>query len=375
MSPIDFDAARCVVVKAGSSLLQAGPAVIQPIADDVAALRARGVDVILVSSGAVALGRSRLGLPPGTLTLEQKQAAAAAGQPRLLSAWDTALSPHGVETAQALITLDVTESRRSWLNARATLQTLLELGAVPVVNENDTIATDEIRYGDNDRLAARVAQLAGADILVLLSDVDGLYDADPRKDPAARKLHRIDRIDANIHAMAGSANAEAAVGTGGMRTKVMAAELAGSAGCATVIASGSSPRPVCGLTDPDRGSWFTPARSAASARERWIAGVESPNGEIRIDAGAAAALRAGKSLLPVGVTGVHGQFARGDTVRITGPDGALIARGGCAYDYSDATRIAGCHSEEVEARLGYRRTAALIHAADLVLAAARETAP
>lgn len=355
------------MIKAGSTLLQAGPAVLDAIAADIAALHGKGVRVVIVSSGAVALGRSRLGLTQPVLSLEQKQAAAAAGQPRLVAAWERALEPHGLVAAQALMTLDVTESRRSWLNARATLNTLMELGAVPVVNENDTIATDEIRYGDNDRLAARVAQLVGADLLVLLSDVDGLYDADPRHNPQARRIAEIPAIDASIHAMAGEANASAAVGTGGMRTKILAAELAGRSGCATAIALGTSAEPVLGLRHADRGSWFHPARSAASARESWISGAASPAGEVRVDAGAAHALLAGKSLLPVGVTGITGRFERGETVRVVDPDGHTIGRGVCAYSAEDARRIAGCRTEEIEARLGYRRAAALIHVDDLVL--------
>ena len=362
-----FDAVGTLVVKVGSSLLQGGPAVLTAIADDIAQLHARGCRVVIVSSGAVALGRSRLGLTQPVLSLEQKQAAAAAGQPRLLAAWDAALEPHGLTAAQALMTLDVTENRRSWLNARATLNTLVELNAVPVVNENDTIATDEIRYGDNDQLAARVAQLIGADLLVLLSDIDGLYDADPRKHPGAVCLHDIPVIDDRIRAMAGEANAQAAVGTGGMRTKILAAELAGRSGCATAIALGTAPHPLVSLRDAAHGSWFHPARTASSARESWIAGAESPTGEIHVDAGAAAALRAGKSLLPVGVTSVSGRFERGETVRILGPEGLLVGRGVCAYSAADARLIAGCRTEEIETRLGYRRAAALVHVDDLVL--------
>nr|WP_300542509.1 glutamate 5-kinase [Maricaulis sp.] len=367
MTRAAFDAARRIVIKAGSSLVQAGPAVLAAMAADIAELRGRGASIVVVSSGAVALGRARLGLTRPVLSLEQKQAAAAAGQARLVTAWDEALAAHGLAAAQALLTLDVTEYRRSWLNARATLETLMELGAIPVVNENDTIATDEIRYGDNDRLAARVAQLVGADLLVLLSDIDGLYDRDPRQDPAARRIADIPVIDDTIRAMAGEANAAAAVGTGGMRTKILAAELAGRSGCATAIALGTAPRPVLSLARPDHGSWFHPARSAARAREAWIAGAASPSGEIRIDAGAAQALRAGKSLLPVGVTGVGGRFERGETVRIVGPDGITVGRGVCAYSAEDARRIAGCRSDEVEVRLGYRRASALVHVDDLVL--------
>ncbi len=372
MTPRDLGTARCVVVKVGSSLVQGGEAIIAGIAKDVMALRVQDIRVTLVSSGAVALGRTRLALPPGPLSLEQKQAAAAAGQPRLLDLWERAFAPHGVATAQALLTLDVTESRRSWLNARATLSSLLDLGALPIVNENDTIATDEIRYGDNDRLAARVAQLTGADLLVLLSDIDALYDADPRTDTSAVALHDVPVIDTRIHAMAGQANTARGVGTGGMRTKIMAAELAGASGCATAIALGTAAKPLLSLSHPDHGTWFHPSRSSASARERWISGIVSPNGALHIDAGAVKALLDGKSLLPVGVTSVIGQFSRGETIRILGPTGQLVARGVTAYGADEARKLAGCHSDEAEDRLGYRRAAALIHTDDMVRASAPE---
>ncbi|WP_417484459.1 glutamate 5-kinase [Maricaulis salignorans] len=362
-----FDAARCIVVKVGSSLLQSGPSVIDAIADDIASLAGQGKRIVLVSSGAVALGRPRLGLGSGSLTLEQKQAAAAAGQPVLVGEWERTFARHGRATAQALLTLDVTESRRHWLNARATLHTLLDLGAIPVVNENDTIATDEIRYGDNDRLAARVAQLVGADLLVLLSDIEGLFDRDPRCHPEARLVPEIHRIDASIHAMAGDANKLTGVGTGGMRSKILAAEIAAASGCATIIGSGSARTPILRLSQTGCGSWFHPTGSAVSARAAWIAGAHSPNGEIRIDAGAASALQAGKSLLPVGAIAVDGHFERGDAVRIIGPDGTAIARGVSGYDASDARRICGCKTAEIEALLGYRRASALVHADDIVL--------
>ncbi|WP_417487160.1 glutamate 5-kinase [Maricaulis sp.] len=369
-----FDAARCIVVKVGSSLMQAGDAVIAAIVSDVVALRSRGVRIILVSSGAVALGRIRLSLSAGDLSLEQKQAAAAAGQPLLIGLWERAFAMHRVVTAQALLTLDVTEDRRSWLNARATLSALLDLGAVPVVNENDTIATDELRYGDNDRLAARVAQMSGADLLVLLSDIDALYEADPRLTPDARAIHDIPEIDDRIRSMAGDANERAGVGTGGMRTKILAAELAGGSGCATAVASGLAKNPLMSLASDEHGSWFYPSRSSASARERWISGVVSQNGAVRVDAGAATALALGKSLLPVGVQRVEGQFERGETIRILGPDGQVIARGVTAYSAADARLIAGCRSDEAEIRLGYRRSSALIHADDIVRTGPAEAA-
>ncbi|WP_300530408.1 glutamate 5-kinase [Maricaulis sp.] len=367
MSRPDLQTAGRIVVKIGSTLLQAGAPIINAIARDVATLCETGSQCVIVSSGAVALGRPRLGLASQTLSLEQKQAAAAAGQPVLVNTWEQAFAAHGRSTAQALLTLDVTDNRRRWLNARATLDTLLELGAIPIVNENDTVATDEIRYGDNDRLAARVAQLIGAECLVLLSDIDGLYNADPRTHPDAERIAEITRIDDTVRAMAGGANTAAGAGTGGMRSKIMAAEIATASGCSVIIGDGRKTSPVARLAGSECGSLFSPAVSAASARERWISGAASPHGEIMIDAGALQALRAGKSLLAVGVVAIKGQFMRGDTVRITDADGHTLARGVSAYDAADATRIAGRRTEEIEAILGYRRTAALVHADDLVL--------
>lgn len=361
-----FDTVRTLVVKVGSALLQAGPDAFSRIADDIAGLHADGVQVTLVSSGAVALGRPKLGLPAGSLTLEQKQAAAAAGQTLLVDAWARAFAPHGLHTAQALITPDVTEIRRRWLNARATLTTLLDLGAIPIVNENDTVATDELRYGDNDRLAARVAQLVSADLLVLLSDIDGFYDADPRQVPGARKLSEIAAITPEILAMAGDANPLAGVGSGGMATKLAAAQIAGMSGCATAIAHGDAARPIRSLESPRHGSWFA-AERGRSGRSGWLAGALEPRGEIRIDDGAARAVTSGKSLLPVGVVSVDGQFERGDPVQIRTRDGAPLARGISGYDAEDARRIAGRKTEEIERILGYRRAAALVHADDILL--------
>ncbi len=361
-----FETVQTIVVKVGSALLQSGPDVIDRIAADIAALHAKGVKIALVSSGAVALGRPKLGLPTGSLTLEQKQAAAAAGQTLLVDAWARAFERYDLHTAQALITPDVTEVRRRWLNARATLRTLLDLGAIPVVNENDTVATDELRYGDNDRLAARVAQLVSADLLVLLSDIDGLYTADPRKNPEARKLDFIGNITPEILAMAGEANAKSAVGSGGMVTKLAAAQIAGTSGCATAIAHGEADNPVLALRNRDHGSWFA-AENGAKARKSWLAGALDIRGDIRVDAGAARAVQAGKSLLPVGVVSVNGQFERGDPVEIRNPDGIAIARGICGYDAEDARRIAGRKTGDIETLLGYRRSAALVHADDILL--------
>jgi glutamate 5-kinase len=362
-----FATAQRFVVKIGSALVQAGPEPLARIAADIAALMADGKEIALVSSGAVALGRPRMDLADADLLLEQKQAAAAAGQPVLVQAWETAFAPHAIHTAQALLTLDVTDNRRRWLNARNTLTTLFECGVVPVVNENDTIATDELRYGDNDRMAARVAQLVSADMLILLSDVDGLYDRDPRQDDRAKLVRDVPMIDPSIKAMAGQANTVAGVGTGGMQTKLLAADMAAAAGCATLIGLGTAPKPIARLASSECGTLFHPARSTASARAAWIAGVTSAKASITIDTGAVHALRAGRSLLPVGVTAVEGSFERGDTVRILDATGHVIARGVSAYDASDAQRIQGCNSADIESILGFRRAAALVHADDIVL--------
>ena len=362
-----FSTARRIVVKVGSALLQSGPDTIISIADDISALMKDGKQVVLVSSGAIALGRPRLGLDKSELSLEQKQAAAAAGQPVLVQAWENAFAAHDRVTAQALITLEITESRRHWLNARSTLNTLLDYGVIPIVNENDTVATDEIRYGDNDRLAARVAQLVGADLLVLLSDIEGMYDSDPRNNPDARLMAEIETITPAIHAMASDANAQSGVGTGGMKTKIIAAEMATASGCATLIGPGAVAHPVSRLKNKTCGSFFHPAQSSSKAREQWIAGALDPKGDIRIDAGAEKALQGGKSLLPVGVMSISGNFERGDTVQITNQAGQLIARGVASYDASEARRILGRKTSEIDSILGYRRTASLVHTDDIVL--------
>jgi glutamate 5-kinase len=320
--------------------------------------------VIVVSSGAVALGRAPLGLK-GNLRLEEKQAAAAAGQARLMRAWEEAFAPQGVVVAQALLTPDDTERRRRWLNARATLETLLEHGAVPVINENDTVATQEIRYGDNDRLAARVAQMISADALVLLSDVDGLYDADPRTHAGARHIAEVREIDAEIEAMAGGANLAAAVGSGGMRTKIEAARIATGAGCATVVTSGAAPDCFSRLAGGARATWFLPAADRVTAYKSWIAGGLHAAGSVTVDDGAAKAIASGKSLLPAGVTAVTGAFDKGDAVRLLNAEGREIARGLARYDAHDAKRIMGRKSAEIEAVLGYDDGPVLVHADDL----------
>jgi glutamate 5-kinase len=364
--------ARRVVVKVGSALLTGPDGAdahwLAAFAADVARLRARGQQVLVVSSGAVALGRRRLALPARALSLPEKQAAAAAGQSALMRAWEEALEPHAIAAAQVLLTRDDTETRRRWLNARATVETLLSLGVIPVVNENDTVVTEELRYGDNDRLAARVAQMIGADVLVLLSDVDGLYTADPRRDPDARHLARIDRITPEIEAMAGGANADAGVGTGGMSTKLAAARIASAAGCATVITLGARPAPLLAVEDGERATVIEPSMTPKAAYKAWIAGSLAPAGSLTVDAGAAAAVRRGKSLLAAGVRGVEGSFDKGDAVVVLDEAGHEIARGLVRYAADNAGRICGLKSQAIEPVLGYT-SGPMIHADDLALAA------
>ena len=363
--------ARRIVVKIGSALLvekstgRVNRAWLESLASDVAMLRGRGQEVIIVSSGAIALGRRQLGLAPGKLRLEESQAAAAVGQIRLAHAWKEVLEPHDCAVAQILLTLGDTEERRRYLNARSTLETLLKLGAVPVINENDTVATAEIRYGDNDRLAARVAQMAGADCLVLLSDVDGLYTADPTRDPAARHLPEVTRITPEIEAMAGGSASD--VGSGGMTTKLLAGKIAVAAGCHMCIAIGREQRPLKRIEAGARCTWFVAQASPKTVRKQWIAGLLKPAGTLHVDAGAARALRGGKSLLPAGVTRIEGRFERGDAVTVRDADGVEIARGLSAYSSDDARRAAGRRSQELEAILGYRGRDEIIHRDDLVL--------
>ena len=365
--------ARRMVVKVGSSILiddatgRVDEAWLNTFASDVARIRDRGQQLLLVSSGAVALGRRRLGLTRRSLSLEEKQAAAAAGQSLLMRAWEDAFEPYDLICAQILLTRDDTEVRHRWLNARATVGALLGLGVAPVINENDTVATEEIRYGDNDRLAARVAQMIGADLLVLLSDVDGLYTADPRRDPAARRLEVIGTLTSEIEAMAGGANAAAGVGTGGMATKLMAARIAQHAGCATLIALGARPSPLKAIEDGAPSTLIEPSTTPAAAYKAWIAGSLAPQGALMVDAGAAEALRRGKSLLPAGVRGVEGRFEKGDAVLIRGPDGQEVGRGLCRYDAGEAGRIAGLRSNAIESVLGYTSGPTVVHADDLAL--------
>ena len=367
-------AARLLVVKIGSALLvdhdAPRAAWLASVAADISAARARGAGVIVVSSGAIALARPVLGLLHPRLRLEEKQAAAAVGQIRLAQAWTEALAREGLTAAQLLLTLDDTEDRRRYLNARATLTTLLALGCVPVINENDSVATAEIRFGDNDRLAARVAEMVGADQLVLLSDIDGLYTADPKRNPAARHLPVVEALTPEIEAMGG--DPPPGYSSGGMRTKLVAARIATAAGCAMAIAVGATPNPLAALIAGARCTWFLPAPDALTggltARKRWIAGTLQPAGRLLVDDGAARALASGSSLLPAGLRAVEGEFDRGDPVLITTTAGQILARGLTAYASTDALRIAGHRSEEIEHILGWRGRDEIVHRDDLVLA-------
>ena len=367
-APFQLSAARRLVVKIGSALLvDAATGRLKSdwlagLAQDVAEARGRGAQVILVSSGSIALGRRVLGLPSGALSLEQSQAAAAVGQIRLARAYEEALAPHGITAAQVLVTLEDTQDRRRYLNTRATLETLIGLGTVPIVNENDTVATDEIRYGDNDRLAAQIAVTTGADQLVLLSDVDGLYSANPFTDPAACRFDLIERITPEIEAMAGEG--VSGLSKGGMRTKVMAARTATAGGCAMVIAKGSVLRPLAAIEAGAASTWFAPQGDPQAARKRWIAAMK-PRGTIHVDAGAARAILSGKSLLPAGVVAVEGRFGRGEAVAISGPEGAVLGLGLVRYTAEEAQAIRGRHSAEIEAVLGYPGRAALVHRDDM----------
>lgn len=366
---------RRITIKIGSALLvdKAGKlrkAWLDDLAEDIAALKAEGRDIVVVSSGAIALGRGLLGLSAVSLTLEQSQAAASAGQISLSQAWAEALGRHNIVTGQILITPNITEERRYYLNARTTVTTLLGLGAIPIFNENDSVATAEIRYGDNDRLSARVATMIEADCLVLLSDIDGLYTAPPAKDPNAQHIPVVESITPAIEAMAGGAASH--LSRGGMTTKVEAGKIATLAGTAMVIAKGTENHPLKALTEGGRHTLFHPARSRAQARKRWIMGTLTVAGTLQVDAGATNALKQGRSLLPIGVTKVTGEFERGDTVAITDPDGREIARGLVGFDSDDARLIIGKRSDVVIELLGSGNRAAMIHRDNLVLTAALE---
>ena len=372
-----FTEAKRVVIKVGSALLvdaekgRLNRTWLEGFAADVARVRKRGQEVILVSSGAIALGRRHLGLSAGKLRLEESQAAAAVGQIRLAHAYKELLEAHEVTVAQILLTLGDTEQRRRYLNARSTLNTLLSLGSVPVINENDTVATAEIRYGDNDRLAARVAQMVGADCLILLSDIDGLYTANPADDPNADFVARVLEITPAIEAMAGGTGSD--MGSGGMQTKIAAAKIALGAGCYLCIAKGAVEHPLQRIEEGARCTWFVPSSTPLATRKQWIAGTLRPAGAIVVDDGAVRALMGGKSLLPAGVIRAMGRFDRGDTVSIIGPDGSEVARGICAYSDGDAARIIGRQSADIEKILGFRGRDEIVHRDDLVLIRARVT--
>ena len=363
--------ARRIVIKVGSSLL-IDPTTcstrndwLATLAEDIHRLAQQGKQIVVVSSGAVALGRTYL---PGKLTgrLDQKQAAAAAGQSLLIQRWQQALHPFGIPVAQLLLTLEDSEQRRRWLNARATLEVLLGQGALPVINENDSVATDELRYGDNDRLSARTAQMVQADALLLLSDVDGLYTADPNRDPTARHIPELHRIDEESERAASGAKS-GGVGTGGMRTKLMAAAIARGSGCSTIIASGKEDHPIGRLLEGERATVITAPASPATAYKQWIAGSLAPAGSLVLDAGALNALRKGKSLLAAGIKAVSGDFSKGACVSVLTEDGIEMARGMAAYSARDIGLIKGNPSERIEEYLGFRGPDEVIHRNDLVL--------
>jgi glutamate 5-kinase len=367
-----FAGTKRLVVKTGSALIVDEAGAIRAkwlagLASDLAALKSRGLELAVVTSGAVAIGRWKLGFGKRALRIEEKQAAAACGQVWLAHAWAEALGKHGMVGAQVLLTPEDTEARRRHLNARATIAKLLEAGAVPVINENDTVATEEIRFGDNDRLAARVAQMASADTLVLLSDIDGLYTADPHRDPKAEHVPEVRELTPDILAMAGEALP--GYSSGGMVTKLGAARIALAAGCRMAIALGKRDNPLLALEKDARATWFVPQGSPASARKRWIASTVAPAGSVTVDAGAAAALAKGKSLLPAGVIAVSGEFERGDAIRVLDPAGRELARGLSAYSAEDARAIKGRKSAEIAELLGYRGRDELIHRDDLAMGA------
>jgi glutamate 5-kinase len=362
---------RRIVLKVGSALLvdrakgRLRQAWLAALAEDIADLHARGADVLVVSSGAIALGRTILDLPTGPLKLEESQAAAAVGQIALARIWSEVLAHHRITAGQILVTLADTEERRRYLNARATTLKLLDMRAVPVVNENDTIATSEIRYGDNDRLAARVATMIGADLLVLFSDIDGLYTAPPALDPNAEHIPVVDRITPAIEAMAGGAASE--LSRGGMRTKIEAAKIAAAGGTHMIIADGRAKNPLKSIAEGGRCTWFLTPSNPATARKTWIAGALEPRGTLQVDEGAVRALRGGASLLPVGVRRIEGTFSRGDAVTIRDGAGTVLGRGLVAYDVDEAARIAGRPSRDIEAILGYPGRAEMVHRDDLAL--------
>jgi len=370
MAKLALSEYRRLVVKVGSSLLvdesgRLNRNWLETLADDIAHLQEDGHEILIVSSGAIAIGSGVLGINKKRARLEDLQAAAAAGQVQLVHAYQEALGKHGISAAQILLTPDDTENRRRFLNARGTLGRLLDRSVIPIANENDTVATEEIRYGDNDRLAARVAQLVMADALILLSDVDGFYTADPGSNPDAEHIPEVRNISREMLAMAGETRSD--IGSGGMATKVQAARIATHAGCSTIIASGVIGHPLRALSSDARCTVFRAEGTPATARKQWLAGVLEVRGEIRIDQGAAKALQNGNSLLPVGVIEITGNFKRGDVVTVVSPDGTELGRGLTEYSDSDALRLRGCQSEQIEERLGYRGRSVMIHRDEMVL--------
>jgi glutamate 5-kinase len=370
MSGVELNNLQRLVIKIGSSLLvnQAGRLDrdwLSGLAEDIASLHAANHQLLVVSSGAIAIGSTVLGINPRRSRLEELQAAAAAGQVQLVHAYQEALGEHGVSAAQILLTLDDTENRRRFLNAKGTLGKLLEHGVVPIINENDTVATEEIRYGDNDRLAARVAQMVMADGLVLLSDVDGFYTADPGKNPDAEHIPAVAKISDEMFAMAGESKSD--TGSGGMATKLQAARIATHAGCSTIVASGAVEHPLHALANGGKCTVFKAEGTPAAARKQWLAGILEVRGELRLDPGAATALANGSSLLPVGLVEVVGNFRRGDAVTLVGANGEELGRGLAAYASDEAEVIIGCRSEQIEPKLGYRGRSVMVHRDDLVL--------
>jgi glutamate 5-kinase len=363
---------RRITVKIGSALLVDRESGLKrrwlaSLVDDIATLAEGGAEMLVVSSGAIALGRAMLHIGRRRLKLEESQACAAMGQIALAGAWSEELAQHGMRSGQVLVTLGDTEERRRYLNARATISTLLKMKAVPVINENDTVATSEIRYGDNDRLAARVATMMGGDLLILLSDIDGLYTAPPALDPTARHIPFVDRITPAIEAMAGVAASD--LSRGGMRTKLDAGKIATAAGTAMIVTSGDRLHPLTAIDQGERATFFQPSDTPVTGYKTWIAGQLEPAGRLRVDAGAVAALLSGKSLLAAGVRAVEGHFSRGETVAIIGESGREVARGLVAYDASDAVKIMGLKSDAIAGALGYETRGAMVHRDDLVLSA------
>jgi len=360
-----------IVIKIGSALLVDAKhgtvhrKWLESLAQDIAEARARGQEVIIVTSGAIAVGRRHLDLPNGNLRLDEKQAAAACGNIRLAHAYQEVLGHHKLSVAQILVTMEDSENRRRYINARNTIETLLRVGAVPLINENDTVATAEIRFGDNDRLAARVAAMVSADTLVLFSDIDGLYTADPSKNPEAKFIPVVEQITPEIEAMAGGAASN--VGSGGMTTKIAAAKIALNAGCRMVITKGERQNPLNALEDGEKCTWFLPEATPMRARKQWISGSLKPMGEVIVDAGAINALKAGKSLLPIGVKEIKGDFVRGEAVTVKGPDGQEIGRGLIAYGSEDARKIVGVKSTDIQEKLGYMGRDEMIHRDHLVV--------